>query len=133
MTADSVYKQELVALADELPVRSRWTYDAREPFTIAVAFQTHEDHWVRWVFARDLLVNGLTGSAGIGDVRMRPKRTDGRTMLQMEIESPEGHAVLELEREQVQLFLEATFGFVPLGQESDYFDVDGLIDEITNV
>ncbi|HET9138438.1 SsgA family sporulation/cell division regulator [Actinophytocola sp.] len=133
MTADSVYNKELVALADDLPVRSRWTYDVREPFTIAVAFQTEQDHWVRWVFARDLLVNGMTGSAGIGDVRLRPRRTDGRTMLQLEIESPEGHAVLDLEREQVQLFLEETFRLVPLGQESDYFDLDGLIDEITNV
>ncbi|HEU5473923.1 MAG TPA: SsgA family sporulation/cell division regulator [Actinophytocola sp.] len=133
MTADSVYTREIVALADDLPVRSRWTYRADDPFTIRVAFQTDHDSWVEWVFARDLLVNGLTGSAGIGDVRLRPKRTEGRTMLQLEIESPEGHALLELERESVQLFLEATVLMVPLGQESNHFDIDGLIDEITNV
>lgn len=134
MTADSVYTEELVALADDTtPVRSRWTYDAVEPFTIAVSFQSEDDVWVEWVFARDLLVNGMTGSAGIGDVRLRPKRTHGRTALQLEIESPEGHALLELDRESVQRFLEATIKLVPLGDESDYFDVDGLIDEITNV
>ena len=134
MTADSVYTEELVALADDTtPVRSRWTYDAAEPFTIAVSFQSEDDVWVEWVFARDLLVNGMTGSAGIGDVRLRPKRTDGRTALQLEIESPEGHALLELDRESVQRFLEATINLVPLGDESDYFDVDALIDEITNV
>jgi hypothetical protein len=134
MTADSVYTEELVALADDTtPVRSRWTYDAAEPFTIAVSFQSEDDVWVEWVFARDLLVNGMTGSAGIGDVRLRPKRTNGRTALQLEIESPEGHALLELDRESVQRFLEATINLVPLGDESDYFDVDGLIDEITNV
>jgi hypothetical protein len=33
----------------------------------------------------------------------------------------------------VQRFLETTVRMVPLGEESDYFDVDGLIDEITNV
>jgi hypothetical protein len=134
MTADSVYTEELVALADDTtPVRSRWIYDATEPFTIAVSFQSEDDVWVEWVFARDLLVNGMTGSAGIGDVRLRPKRTNGRTALQLEIESPEGHALLELDRESVQRFLEATINLVPLGDESDYFDVDGLIDEITNV
>jgi hypothetical protein len=134
MTADSVYTEELVALADDTtPVRSRWTYDAAEPFTIAVSFQSEDDVRVEWVFARDLLVNGMTGSAGIGDVRLRPKRTNGRTALQLEIESPEGHALLELDRESVQRFLEATINLVPLGDESDYFDVDGLIDEITNV
>jgi hypothetical protein len=133
MTADSVHTEELVALADELPVRSLWSYDASEPFTISVSFQTEEDCWVEWLFARDLLVNGLTGSAGIGDVRMRPRRTNGRTVLQLEISSPEGHALLELDRESVQRFLEATVKIVPLGEESDHFDVDGLIDEITNV
>ena len=134
MTADSVHTVELVALADDTtPVRSRWTYDAAEPFTIAVAFLSEDDVWVQWVFARELLVNGLTGSAGIGDVRLRPRRTNGRTALQLEIESPDGHALLELDRETVQRFLEATTKIVPLGDESDHFDVDGLIDEITNV
>ena len=134
MTADSVHTVELVALADDTtPVRSRWTYDAAEPFTIGVAFLSEDDVWVQWVFARDLLVNGLTGSAGIGDVRLRPRRTNGRTALQLEIESPDGHALLELDRETVQRFLEATTKIVPLGDESDHFDVDGLIDEITNV
>lgn len=134
MTAESVHTVELVALADDTtPVRSRWSYRANEPFTIAVAFQSEDDVWVEWVFARELLVNGLVGSAGIGDVRLRPRRTDGRTALQLEIESPEGHALLELDRESVQRFLEATMKIVPLGDESDHFDVDGLIDEITNV
>jgi sporulation and cell division protein SsgA len=133
MTADSVYTIELVALADDLPVRSRWSYDAAEPFTIAVSFQTDDDVWVEWVFARDLLVNGLVGSAGIGDVRLRPRHTHSRTALQLEISSPEGHALLELERESVQRFLEATTKLVPLGEESEHFDIDGLIDEITNV
>jgi hypothetical protein len=133
MTADSVYTEELVAISDDLPVRSRWSYDASEPFSIAVAFQTDEDCWVEWLFARDLLINGLVGSAGIGDVRMRPRRTNGRTKLQLEIESPEGHAILELDREAVQRFLEATTRIVPIGEESDHFDIDGLIDEITNV
>jgi hypothetical protein len=133
MTADSVYSQELVALADELPVRSRWTYVASQPFTITVAFQTDDDVWVEWMFARDLLVNGLVGAAGIGDVRLRPRRTHARTALQLEISSPDGHALLEFDRESVQRFLEATLNIVPLGAESDHFDVDGLIDEITNV
>jgi hypothetical protein len=137
MTADSVHTVDLVALADDTtPVRSRWSYNASEPFTIAVSFLGDDSDaavWVEWVFSRDLLVNGLTGAAGIGDVRLRPKRTNGRTALQLEIESPEGHALLELERESVQLFLETTIKIVPLGEESDYFDVDGLIDEITNV
>ena len=54
------------------PVRSRWSYRAAEPFTIAATFETDSHHSVEWIFSRDLLVAGLQGPAGIGDVRLHP-------------------------------------------------------------
>lgn len=134
MTADAVYTEQITALIEgATPVVSRWSYQVNEPYTVSVAFQTEPGAWVEWVFARELLVDGLAGPAGIGDVRLRPRRTPGRTALVLEIESPEGHAVLELDREAASRFLNATTRMVPLGAEPDYFDVDALIDEITNV
>ncbi len=54
-------------------------------------------------------------------------------MLVVEIESPEGYAELELEHAGVSSFLAATEQIVPIGAESDHFDVDSLIDELTRV
>lgn len=133
MTPEAIHA-ELVALYDgTTPVRSRWSYRTDQPFTVTAAFQTDRDRWVEWVFSRELLVEGLTDPAGVGDVRLRPVEERGLTMLVVEIESPEGRAVLELDREGVAGFLGATDELVPLGTESEHFDVDALIEELIKV
>ncbi len=125
---------ELVALYDgTTPVRSRWSYRADHPFTVTAAFQTDRDRWVEWVFSRDLLAEGLTDAAGVGDVRFRPVEERGLDMLVVEIESPEGYALLELDHEAVAGFLGLTGELVPFGSEGEHFDVDALIDELTRV
>ena len=96
-------------------------------------FQTDRDRWVEWVFSRELLVEGLGESAGFGDVRFRPIEERGLRMLVIEIESPEGYALLELDHGAVDRFLGATEQMVPLGGEDDHFDVDELIAELTRV
>ena len=133
MTTEAIHT-EFVALYDgTTPVRSRWSYHADEPFTVTAAFQTDRDRWVEWVFSRELLVTGLDESAGIGDVRFRPIEERGLRMLAVEIESPEGYALLELDHEAVAEFLDATEELVPLGSEDERFDVDALIAELTRV
>jgi hypothetical protein len=133
MSTEAIHA-ELVALYDGgTPVRSRWSYRADQPYTVTAAFQTERDRWVEWAFSRDLLVEGLRGPAGVGDVRLHPESEDGLTMLVVEIESPEGYAELDLDHAGVSSFLAATEEIVALGAESDHFDVDGLIDELTRV
>jgi sporulation and cell division protein SsgA len=133
MSTEAIHA-ELVALYDgSTPVRSRWSYRADQPFTVTAAFQTERDRWVEWAFSRDLLVEGLRGPAGFGDVRLHPETDNGLTLVIVEIESPEGYAELELDHAGVSSFLAATEEVVPIGEESDHFDVDGLIDELTRV
>jgi hypothetical protein len=133
MTTEAIHA-ELVALYDgTTPVRSRWSFRADQPFTVTAAFQTDRDRWVEWVFSRELLVEGLDGPAGVGDVRMRPEAERGLTMLVVEIESPEGYAKLELDHDGVAEFLTGTEQLVPLGEEDAHFDVDALIAELTRV
>ncbi|OLF05034.1 sporulation protein SsgA [Actinophytocola xinjiangensis] len=133
MTTDAVHAELVSLYAGSTPVRSRWSYRADQPFTVVAAFQTDRNRWVEWVFARDLLAEGLMTSAGMGDVRLHPVTDRGLEMLVVEIESPEGYAMLELDLGGVADFLDATEEVVPPGEESEYFDVDGLIDEITKV
>jgi hypothetical protein len=133
MSTEAIHA-ELVALYDGgTPVRSRWSYRADQPFTVTAAFQTDRDRWVEWAFSRDLLVDGLRGPAGVGDVRLHPEDEDGLSVIVVEIESPEGYAELELDHTAVANFLAATGEIVPIGEESEHFDVDALIDELTRV
>jgi hypothetical protein len=117
----------------DAPVLSRLSFLANEPFAVTVAFRTERGRWVEWAFARELLVDGLTEPAGIGDVRVRPDLTDEQDLLFLEIESPDGYALVEFDREDVENFITATVEIVPRGTESAHFDVEALIEEISNV
>lgn len=134
MHTDAVHQSQFVLLNNSsTPVLSRLSFHVDEPFAVTVAFRTERGRWVEWTFARELLAAGLTDPAGLGDVRVRPDLSDDEAMLTLEIESPDGYASFELEREDVESFLGSTFELVQLGCESEYFDVEALIEEISNV
>ncbi|AGM02875.1 sporulation protein SsgA [Amycolatopsis sp. MJM2582] len=134
MHTDAIHQSQFVLLNNSsTPVLSRLSFHAGEPFAVTVSFRTERGRWVEWTFARELLVTGLTDPAGLGDVRVRPDLSEDEAMLTLEIESPDGYASFELEREDVETFLESTYDLVPLGSESEHFDVEALIEEISNV
>ncbi|OXM52603.1 SsgA family sporulation/cell division regulator [Amycolatopsis alba] len=134
MHTDAIHQSQFVLLNNSsTPVLSRLSFHAGEPFAVTVSFRTERGRWVEWTFARELLATGLTDPAGLGDVRVRPDLSEDEDMLTLEIESPDGYASFELEREDVETFLESTFELVPLGAESEHFDVEALIEEISNV
>ncbi|RSM83467.1 SsgA family sporulation/cell division regulator [Amycolatopsis sp. WAC 01375] len=134
MHTDAIHQSQFVLLNNSsTPVLSRLSFHADEPFAVTVSFRTERGRWVEWTFARELLVTGLTDPAGLGDVRVRPDLSEDEALLTLEIESPDGYASFELEREDVETFLESTYELVPLGSESEHFDVEALIEEISNV
>jgi hypothetical protein len=111
------------------PVTARWTYDETEPFAIAIAFATERGRWVEWVFARDLLIDGLTEPTGEGDFRVSPDVDPD--LLVLEIFAPAGSAAFTVEREDTEEFLRRTLELVPAGTESAHFDVDRLLAELS--
>ncbi|WP_410647075.1 SsgA family sporulation/cell division regulator [Amycolatopsis sp. cmx-4-54] len=134
MHTDAIHQSQFVLLNNSsTPVLSRLSFHAGEPFAVTVSFRTERGRWVEWTFARELLATGLTDPAGLGDVRVRPDLSEDEALLTLEIESPDGYASFELEREDVETFLESTYELVPLGSESEHFDVEALIEEISNV
>ncbi|WP_158888577.1 SsgA family sporulation/cell division regulator [Amycolatopsis anabasis] len=134
MQTDTVCQSQFVSMnGSTTPVLSRLSYLASEPFAVTIAFRTDRGHWIEWAFARDLLVEGMRNPTGIGDVRIRPDLSTHEDILALEIESPEGYALVEIERDDVEAFLDRTLAIVPLGEESENFDVDAFIEEITNV
>ncbi|MGH3550419.1 MAG: SsgA family sporulation/cell division regulator [Pseudonocardiaceae bacterium] len=113
------------------PVVTRWNYCTDDPFAVTVEIQTRGNRFVDWVLARDLLVAGLSAPAGIGDVRVRPANMGDWEVTLVEIRSPDGHAVLEVDRDLLAQFVQATIDAVPLGSESLAVDIDAEIEKIT--
>jgi hypothetical protein len=111
------------------PVTIRWTYDSHEPYAVTVAFATERARWVEWVFARELLIEGLTEPAGEGDLRIHPD--EDPDLLVLEIHVPSGSAAFALDRDDTEEFLAETLDLVPAGTESTHFDIDRLLAELT--
>lgn len=133
MTATTIHHEHVATLhtqGEPVPVSTRWTYRADEPFAITVAFATERGRWVEWIFARDLLIAGLDEPSGEGDLHIAPHPADEDVLL-LEIHSPSGSATFELDRADTEDFLAHTLELVPGGTESTHFDIDRLLAELT--
>lgn len=104
-------------------------YRSEEPYAVHATFRTGAAD-IEWMFARDLLLEGLQRPSGEGDVVIWPENAGASPLVLMALNSPSGQAVLECDRPLVELFLRRTFGIVPVGEESQATDVDGWIHAI---
>jgi hypothetical protein len=109
-----------------VPVRVELRYETRDPYAVVAAFRTGKAGWVEWVFARDLLADGLIASAGEGDVHIRPSVDDPEVVV-VELSSPSGHAVFEASAQEFADFLDRTYDVVLPGNEHLWVDVDDAL------
>lgn len=104
-------------------------YRAEEPFAVRATFRTGAAD-IEWMFARDLLCEGLERPSGEGDVVIWPEFSGEVPLVLMALSSPSGQAVLEADRLLIEAFLTRTLDIVPAGAESDAVDIDGWITAI---
>jgi hypothetical protein len=102
-------------------------YDPDEPFAVSAVFRTTEGD-ITWVFARDLLEDGLTKPSGEGDVAIWPSVTRDRRVVCLSLASPSGSALLEADLASVRLFLDHSYALVPMGSETGTLDLDRELD-----
>ncbi len=131
-STDSVQQDMFTVLHGQpAPVVTRWSYTAADPFAVTLAVRTRHDRWVEWLVARDLVVEGLEAEAGIGDVRLSPQVVQGYDIVEIEISSTDGRAVLEVDRDLLRHFVDTTTELVALGDESAWTDLDGELARLT--
>ena len=109
-----------------LPVLAGLRYEASDPWAVRVAFQTgiEEDATVEWMFARQLLTDGVRQTVGEGDVRVWPSTVDGERVINLAMASPSGSALFEIERDDLVEFLQQNYLAVPTGAEDTVVDLD---------
>lgn len=106
------------------PVQAELRYEAQDPYAVVAVFAT-ETTQVRWVFARDLLSEGLYDPAGDGDVHVWPcLGARGSAVVIIELCSPDGEAVLQAKSADVTEFLQRAYELVPAGEESGRVNMD---------
>ncbi|MGW3008895.1 SsgA family sporulation/cell division regulator [Streptomyces sp. NPDC001219] len=112
-----------------VPVPARLRYGTDDPYAVHVTFHIGSDSPVSWTFARELLVEGVFRPCGDGDVRVWPAKRDGRSLVCIALDSPDGRALLEAPAAAVSAWLERTLRVVPPGSERGHLGLDkGLSD-----
>jgi hypothetical protein len=109
-----------------LPVVAGLRYESADPWAVRVAFHTggDGDGIVEWMFARQLLTDGIAQACGEGDVRVWPGLHDGERVVNLAMASPSGAALFEIDRDALVEFLQQTYLAVPTGHESESVDLD---------
>ncbi len=114
-----------------LPVLADLRYSADDPWAVRVAFQTGAsnedgsgDGIVEWMFARQLLTDGVAGTVGEGDIRVWPAVSGGERVINLAMASPSGSALFEIDRDELIEFLQQTYLAVPTGSEGAVVDLD---------
>jgi hypothetical protein len=116
-----------------VPLVASLYYSSEDPYAIRVAFHVGLDEPVEWIFARELLSNGLKGRDGLGDVRVWPAPGQGgaaEQVLHIELSSPFGEAHFEAPMRDVSDFLRRTYRIVPAGEESGFVDVEAELTDL---
>ena len=105
------------------------SYCASDPFAVTATFRTGENE-ITWVFARELLREGMGNVAGHGDIVVRPGHPSRGARVTLTLSSPSGNAVIEGPRHQILEFVEAVYDAVPEDTEWMYLDMDRAIEDL---
>lgn len=116
--------QLLVSRAHSLPLCVRLRYEPTDPYVVHAVFLADCGEPVEWVLGRDLLADGLKGSAGYADVRIRSAAGRGDRSMYIALGSSAGTALLEVPVQDITSFLQDTEALVPRGTESGRIDWD---------
>lgn len=111
------------------PMPCELTYAVTDPYAVKATFR-HSEGEVTWIFARDLLRTGVMEATGEGDIRVRPITVGGEALVQLELSSPSGRAVIQAELAEIYEFVEASDNLLPQGMEWQYLNFDNALADL---
>ena len=120
----------LLVGSDTLPVPVLLKYSQNNPFEVQAQFGGIANGGVEWVFARDLMRDGLEKPSGDGDVNLSPTEINGDKYLTIKLTSPYGKAVMEVPSSEIEAFLALTADAVPYGEEALFGDFESAINDL---
>lgn len=114
-------KTQVLAQVGALTVAVNLHYTSREPWQVALTMVANPVG-PTWLFARELLVEGLIIPTGLGDVTVTP--TPAGRAVEVWLSSPDGEATLVFNRDDIREVLRSTFLVCKRGRESRHLDWD---------
>jgi len=114
-----------------VPMPCTLHFTLADPYAVSATFRSARTS-VTWVFARELLSSGLVREAGEGDIHITPLQRTSGNVLRVELRSPDGRAVMEGPRAEIDDFLRSTYDLLPGGLEWTYLNMDAALEQLLN-
>ncbi len=114
-------------LSFRIPVELR--YETDDPYAVRMTFHLPGDAPVTWAFGRELLVDGVHGPSGDGDVHIAPTGPGELSDLGILLQVGSDRALFQVSAPPVVTFLDRTDKLVPLGQERLYGDFESNLEK----
>lgn len=92
-------------------------FDSADPYAVRFTFDLPGDAPVTWVFSRELLLDGLSGAIGEGDVRIEPTSCEHLADVHISLQVGAERALFRASAPPLVAFLDRTDRLVPLGSE----------------
>ncbi|MCX5387605.1 SsgA family sporulation/cell division regulator [Streptomyces sp. NBC_00083] len=105
------------------------TYEATDPYAVRMTFHLPGDAPVTWAFGRELLLDGINGPTGDGDVRIEPSEPDELCDVHIRLQVGADRALFRAGAAPLVAFLDRTDKLVPLGQEWTLGDFDEHLED----
>ncbi|MGW4033711.1 SsgA family sporulation/cell division regulator [Streptomyces sp. NPDC004838] len=114
-------------LSFRIPVELR--YGTEDPYAVRMTFHLPGDAPVTWAFSRDLLLDGLVGPSGDGDVHIAPMGPEELSDLGIRLQVGGDRALFQVSAAPVVAFLDRTDRLVPMGQERAFGDFESSLEQ----
>ncbi|MFD7439851.1 SsgA family sporulation/cell division regulator [Streptomyces sp. NPDC059909] len=109
-------------LSFRIPVELR--YETEDPYAVRMTFHLPGDAPVTWAFGRELLIDGINGPSGDGDVHIAPTAPEGLSDVSIRLQVGSDRAMFRVSASPLVAFLDRTDKLVPLGQERTLGDFE---------
>ncbi|WP_351230712.1 SsgA family sporulation/cell division regulator [Streptomyces sp. NPDC002133] len=109
-------------LSFRIPVELR--YETGDPYAVRMTFHLPGDAPVTWAFGRELLIDGINGPSGDGDVHIAPTEPEGLSDVSIRLQVGADRAMFRVSAAPLVAFLDRTDKLVPLGQERTLGDFE---------
>ncbi|GAA2449608.1 MULTISPECIES: SsgA family sporulation/cell division regulator [Streptomyces] len=104
-------------------------YETRDPFAVRMTFHLPGDAPVTWAFGRELLLDGINGPSGDGDVHITPTGPEDLSDVSIRLQVGADRALFRSSAPPLVAFLDRTDKLVPLGQERTLGDFEEHLEE----
>ncbi|GLX49159.1 sporulation-specific cell division protein SsgB [Streptomyces hygroscopicus subsp. hygroscopicus] len=111
-----------------VPIACEFSYDSADPLAVTMILDSDGEYPVRWVFARELMTEGLTARSGQGEVEIWPTHSEGQRALWVRVANARTRrtAFFEMPAQPIAQWLASSYALVPRGREMAEVNWDKL-------